>query len=118
MASKQSSAVTSHEDDAAGPGAEVAGGVRHRFLYDAARSTSERAVYRGTVLVEGEELELEVEVVVTAAATEGRLLAASAVDSSGELVAKAAALVRAAARGPLVEGQPPPRRIHRWRPRA
>lgn len=116
MASSESSAAPSREVDPAGPDADVPDGVRHRFLLDAARSTVERAVYRGTVLAAGEEL--EVEVVVTAAATEGRLLSPTAADPSGELVAKAAALVRAAARGPLVEGQRPPRRIHRWRPRA
>jgi hypothetical protein len=89
-------------------------GVRYEFLIDAARSSDDRAVYLGTVRIAG--AELGIEVVVTRAATEGRLLAPSAVESSAELVSKAAALVRAAARGPLLEGHRPPRRVHRWRP--
>lgn len=90
-------------------------GVRYELLYDRARSTPDRAVYRGTV--RSAEEELSVEVIVTEAATEAALLVPSEAPSSGALVTKAAALVRAAARGPLVEGLPPPRRIHRWRAR-
>lgn len=122
MRPREASGGRGRRDDASA-GAEVAeevaehsgSGVRFQLLLDHARSTRERAVYRGVVSTVGEELAIEV--VVAAAATEAELLVHSESPTSGALLAKAAALVRAAARGPLLEGLPPPRRIHRWRAR-
>jgi hypothetical protein len=93
-------------------GSSAPRGTRYLLTLDEARSTGAHAIYRGTAEREGQPRAIEVLV-------ERELTRGVAVDPTDaeavQLAEKAAALVRAVARTPLLEGRRPPRRIHRWR---
>ncbi|MBL9027479.1 MAG: hypothetical protein JNL21_35130 [Myxococcales bacterium] len=86
-------------------------GLRVEIVLDEAASTPERAVYRGALHEPDRSRQLEA--VATARGVELTL------DPNDDaLVRVIAPLVRAATKAELVQGDPPPRKIVRWRPRA